>query len=478
MRRFWEMVDSEAPAVEQDNGVGVAVAVSVLALVGTSMARTLLGINLPFLFCLAAVLFNASRRGLSAGLVATCLSLTGTILISGTDVSIINIRNTSTVLLFCIVVSFGGDRLIKLRFRERQLAANASSREHILQVMFNNTPAVTLIVDRKGDILTANDAACRLFESCRDWLSNQSVDTLFGRQISYSDTINKISLSSKKEIYLRLTSTPLTINNNDFSILYIRDETRTIESAEELAATQRKLYRIARATSLGQLGSSIAHELNQPLSFIANYAGAAQAILSKDNPDLLAARSAIYDTLSQVFRTAAVLKRLRNFVGRKPPTLIPINARAMLEDAARMGALAVDDARAKLDADFSATDLTIFADVVQLQQVVLNLMMNAADAVRDRDDRRILLCGAQCDSGDVMFAVEDSGDGIAPELRQDIFTPFQSTKIDGVGIGLAICRTIVEGHGGRIWCDGNTALGGARFVFTVPRRDLGDRTNA
>jgi len=74
--------------------------------------------------------------------------------------------------------------------------------------------------------------------------------------------------------------------------------------------------------------------------------------------------------------------------------------------------------------------------------------------------------------------VEDSGDGIAPELRQDIFTPFQSTKIDGVGIGLAICRTIVEGHGGRIWCDGNTVLGGARFVFTVPRRDLGDRTNA
>jgi two-component system sensor kinase FixL len=478
MRRFWEMVDSESALSQPQTGWLVAVASGVAAPSATWLAHSMMAVNLPFLFCIAAVTANAVRRGIVAGLVAAVLSLTGTILIAEPDNSLVNPRSVALVSLFCIIVSVGGESMKRLRRREQHSAIDARRRERILQVIFDGSPAVMLIIDLASDIVDANEAACSLFEQSRDAFMGERLEHLVPTHAIKTNALHTIILPSGKILRLDIRNTSLLIGTDSFRMVYIRDETKAVLSTERLAMAQRELYQISRATALGQLGSSIAHELNQPLTIIANYAGVARAVLAAEKPDLVAARGAIEDTLAHAFRAATMLKRLRNFVGRKLPILLQVDVRTLLEEAAKLGALATKGVRAELQIDLSHADFEVSADAIQLQQVILNLVINAADALRGYDDRRIRLQACRDATGDAVFAVEDSGPGLPPKLRHDVFAPFQSTKTDGVGIGLALCRTIIEAHGGRIWCDDDTELGGARFLFTLPHTAIGGKTDA
>ena len=430
--------------------------------------RVHVGVELPLLFCILAAVFNAVRSGMVAALCAAFISLLGTIVIAGGDTQIVNPRSVAVVSLFCMMTAVSGEVLRQLRWREQLSAVGSSRREHILQVMFRDSPAATLITDANGYVVAANDAASRLFEKKKGAITGRLLAALIPEWRDGAASSPSSQLPDSHLQHWSFSETPLVIAGLNFKMIYVRDNTDTLFAVEQLAVTQRELYQMSRATALGQLGSSIAHELNQPLAFVANYAGVARALLANDPLNIQSIRDAVDDTLTQAFRAAGVLKRLRNFVGRRPPKLLAVNARDALEDASRLGSLATNDARAKLETDFVAVDLAILVDVIQLQQIVLNLLMNAADAVRGCTDRRIRLHGWRHAPDELRFAVEDSGPGIAEHLRRDIFKPFKSTKTDGVGIGLAVCRTIIEAHGGRIWCDDDTVLGGARFVFTLP----------
>jgi two-component system sensor kinase FixL len=468
LHHFWARIDTEEALPPVGFGLATAVSTAFFAIAVTWLVRSRLGVELPFLFGIMAVIFNAVRRGMIAALCAAGISLVGTVIMTGTDNEVVNPRSVGIVALFCMVTAVSGEVLRQLRCRERQSALSSNRREHILQVMFRDSPAATLIADSLGYIVAANAAASRLFGKKHGSITGNSLPALIPEWGAGTSSLSWPLVPDGRLQHLSISETPLVVAGCSFRMIYIRDDTDALFAAEQLTTTQRELYQIARATALGQLGSSIAHELNQPLAFVANYAGAARALLASDTLNIEAIRGAVDDTLAQAFRAAGVLKRLRNFVGRKPPKLLTVNAREAMEDAARLGSLAVKDARAKLDTNFSTVDMPISVDVIQLQQIVLNLLINAADAVRGCNDRRIRLHGWSDASGELRFAVEDSGPGLPLLLRRDIFTPFKSTKTDGVGIGLAICRTIVEAHGGRIWCDDDTELGGARFVFTLP----------
>ena len=478
MQRFWEMIDDDAALADPETGWLVAAASGVAALSATWLAHTLIAVNLPFLFCVAAVIANAARRGLIAGLVAAVLSLAGTMLVAEWSHALVNPRSVALVSLFCVIVSIGGESMKRLRRREQYAAINACRRERILRIIFDGSPAVMLIIDSSGDIVDANEAACSLFERPREAFMGERLERLVPTHALKTNALHTVVLPSAKRLRLDIRDTSLLIGTHRFRIVYVRDETKAVLSSERLAMAQRELYQISRATALGQLGSSIAHELNQPLTIIANYAGVARAVLAADAPDLAAAREAIDDTLAHAFRAATMLKRLRNFIGRKPPVLQQVDVRTLLEESAKLAALAAKGVRAELQTDLSHVDFDVSADAIQLQQVILNLVINAADALRGCDDRRIRLQAWRTATGDATFAVEDSGPGLPPKLRHDVFAPFQSTKTDGVGIGLALCRTIIEGHGGRIWCDDDTESGGARFLFTVPHTAIGGTTHA
>jgi two-component system sensor kinase FixL len=252
----------------------------------------------------------------------------------------------------------------------------------------------------------------------------------------------------------------------------LRDITAAKQAESALAAAREQLEQqrntilhATRLSELGQIAAALAHEVNQPLSAIANYLTAVQHLRRRggdqDRIDEGIARAA-----EQAIRASEIVKRLRGFAkpssGDRQPE--PINQ--ILEDAV---ALAGIDPRARgvsfrLDPDPAAP--LVAADRIEIQQVVFNLVRNAIEAMDDRRRKTIRLSTARRDA-EVEIAVADSGPGVPPELQERLFRPFVTTKSTGMGIGLSICRRIVDGHGGRLWAE-NGPKGGAVFRFTLP----------
>lgn len=476
MQRFWAKIDGSDSAVTGAFFL-TACATSATALAATWIARQAATIDLPFLFCIAAVLVTALRNGFSGAILSATLTLTGTTLLAGNDRSLVNPRNLVVVATFCLCLAICGEVLRRVRHREQRAAMRAARREAVLQIMFDESPAVTLVIDEDHRIIAANAAAGLLFARPRTDLIGRPIEAFVPETLDASEP-NKIEVSNGPTLHLRASEVSLAAAHRSLRLIYVRDETAAVQAAEELAITQRELHQIARASALGQFGSSIAHELNQPLAFIANYAGAARALLIREQPDIKAATNALDDALSQVFRAATVLKRLRDFVARRPPTLQWQPADMVFADALRLGSPAVNETGAALIIDLPASAGLVLVDPVQLQQIIVNLFLNAADAVRGREGQ-VVMFRARADAHDVLtVSVEDSGPGVSCLDAENVFDPFRSTKAEGVGIGLAICRTIVESHGGRIWCDAETTLGGARFAFTLQRREQGRLSDA
>lgn len=466
MHRFWAMIDDEQARPRRGSGIVIASLAGIAAVATAKAARHYIGVDLPFMFCVAAALATAIHYGALASLTASLTGLGLTIVLAPAADPLVTIHNAAGAAVFCVCIALFGGALLRYSARERRFAAIARRRERVLQGMFVGSPAITLIIDENDQVVAANEAAGRLFEQPSSALIGRGIAALIGEGLRSSRRRLTIGIGGRDR-HLRVTATRMTLAGRRFQTIHIGDETDVTEAHEQLASTQRELYQIARATALGQLGSSIAHELNQPLASVANYSGVARALLTAADPDISAVRQVLDDTLDQVFRAGQVLKRLREFVRRRAFDRIDVDAAEVVGDAVRLGLLAVKEVNAELTVEVAPVNRTICVDVVQLQQVILNLMINAADAVRSQPVRRIAV--RVWEDGETLFcAVSDNGPGIPSSLRTTVFEPFRSSKEQGIGIGLAICRTIVEAHAEKIWCDTDPVLGGARFAFSLP----------
>lgn len=460
------MIDEEPSPANSWSHVAVACLTGASVVGAAQLASRVFGVDLPFMFCIAATVITAAYAGLAATIAATAIAFSGTIALARTADPLVTWRNLIVVGSFCLCIALIGEALRRSRMRERRLSIMTRRRERTLEIMFRASPAVILITDEANRIVAANDAAIRLFSIERNDLVGITLASLVGDAPPTSPLLTKHVVNGQ-ELSLRVTATPLLIAGQQFRAIYIRDDTEAVHAHEELERTQRELYQISRATALGQLGSSIAHELNQPLAIAANYAGVAHVMLNADQPDAEGIRAVLEDMSSQIMRAADLLKRLRGFVGRQRAEPAMVNAADVIGDAIRLGALAVKDVGADLDVRLDLNAQGMVVDAVQLQQVVLNLIINAGDAIRTQAARRIRVC-AWAEPAAILLAVSDNGPGLPPRLRETAFAPFQSTKEHGVGVGLAICRTIVDAHGGRIWCETDSEIGGARFVMSLP----------
>jgi two-component system sensor kinase FixL len=256
----------------------------------------------------------------------------------------------------------------------------------------------------------------------------------------------------------------------------VRDESENRAAALRYADLQAQVQMLGRATALGQLGSAIAHELNQPLASAANYVSASRTFLAKRPVDVDAAEVAASKALGEVFRASSIAKRLRTFVRSESLELNWIEIDGLIDEATQLGRLAVRQARATLSVEINPAISTVLADRIQIQQVLLNLIVNAAEAVADQDVREVRLSVDLRDSDEAIFSVSDTGLGVPEYLREALFKPFASTKSQGLGVGLAISKSIVESHGGMLWHHDSTE-GGACFCFTIKCRELGDWEN-
>ena len=223
-------------------------------------------------------------------------------------------------------------------------------------------------------------------------------------------------------------------------------------SANEHLQLRDQLAHSARVNTMGEVVASIAHEVNQPLFAIVSNARAAGTMLSKGKPDLAEIGAALEDIVQDANRASAIIARARSFVQRRPTEHLPVDPNAVVETVRTFLGPELSRRRVRLELQLASALPSVLGDAVQLQQVLVNLLMNGADAMESIDPRQRLLRVRTAAEGEarVLLAVTDAGPGLAPDTRARLFEPFFTTKANGLGMGLAICRSIVEAHGGRI----------------------------
>jgi len=241
------------------------------------------------------------------------------------------------------------------------------------------------------------------------------------------------------------------------------------EAEERSRRHQRELEHIARVTAAGELATSIAHELNQPLMAIVSNAAASDQLLS--NPDMgkEAVREALRDIVSESRRASDVIRSLRSFLQRRPARQVPVRIESVIGDVLHLLRGELQDAGVECRVEIAPDLPDVMGDEVQLQQVLVNLIMNAVEAMRDHARRaaRRLVIEARPVEGGLAIEVRDTGPGLGGETARRMFDPFFTTKESGMGIGLAISRTLVEAHGGRISAT-NAPDGGAEVRVFLP----------
>ncbi len=223
------------------------------------------------------------------------------------------------------------------------------------------------------------------------------------------------------------------------------------QAAARLEAQNAELLHMARLSTMGQMVAAVSHELSQPLNAIGNYAGACQSHVEQKHPDDEELRSNVQELLRQTDRAREILRRLREFARKKSTRRVSCVLNTLIEDSLVL--MEHELQRQNLHVDLEATDrtLTVMADRVQIQQVVVNLLFNARDALlAAAPENRWLSLRLYGENGWAVIEVEDRGPGIAAEVLGRLFEPFVTTKETGMGLGLSICRTIVEAHGGTI----------------------------
>jgi two-component system sensor kinase FixL len=247
---------------------------------------------------------------------------------------------------------------------------------------------------------------------------------------------------------------------------FIRDLTERQQTLARLQELQENLLHVSRLRSMGQMAAALSHELNQPLTAITNYLNAAQRLLDQEAPDMARVRQALSLAAAQGMRSGEIIRRLRAFVARGAVTRQAEAVAKLVEEAVALALVGSRHRGVEVRFDVPPDLPPVWADRVQIQQVLLNLIRNAMEAMDGRDVRRLTIDAVERD-GLVEIAVTDTGSGIPPDVTAQLFQPFITTKEDGMGIGLSVCRTIVEAHGGRIWVEPG-AEAGSVFRFSVP----------
>lgn len=248
----------------------------------------------------------------------------------------------------------------------------------------------------------------------------------------------------------------------------VQDVTQRRLSGEALTQARAELAHVTRVMSLGVLTASIAHEVNQPLAGIVTNASTCLRMLAADPPNLDGARETARRTIRDGNRAAEVIARLRALFSRKNAAMEPVDLNDAVREVITLSMSEIQRNRVTIHAELSAAIPPVTGDRVQLQQVVLNLLRNASDALTGVDDRpRQVVIRTVTEGDSVCLSVQDNGGGFDPQTAESLFEPFYTTKDDGMGMGLSLSRSIVERHQGRIWALQNDGPG-ATFAFSVP----------
>ena len=394
--------------------------------------------------------------------------------------------------VFIVVVAMGYD-LVRDVIAAAHLSTQLRASEARFRAVVQSVPTAILLVSGQGSITFANAQVRAVFGYAPDELVGRQVEDLVPSKArgahesdrrEYMQQAQTRSMGAGRELFgLRKdgTEVPIEVGLNPMQtedgLLVLASvvdvsERRRIEQA---AARQRnEVAHLSRVGMLGALSGSLAHELNQPLTAILSNAQAAQRFLAQTPPRLDQVAEIIDDIVKNDRRAATVIQRLRALLKKEDAEHRPVDVNEIVQDSLRLMHSDLLSRRVEVIADYDAGLPLVSADRVQLSQVMLNFVMNGCEAMEDaKGSRRLLVRTRRAPSGNVEVTVADRGPGIEPADLEGIFEPFITTKRHGVGLGLAICRTIVDSHGGRIWATNNPD-GGATLHFEIPVSQQGD----
>jgi len=368
-----------------------------------------------------------------------------------------------------------------------------SERRYIEQryrVMVETASDAVICIDERGAILLANPATTKVFGYDPADLIGKPLTTLMPEYLRkvHEDGFRRYSATGQRHINWQGTElTGLRKNGQEFPVEisfgeltadghriftgFVRDISERKQAEDlraSLHATQLELAQVSRLTTMGELAASIAHEVNQPLTAVTNNANACLRLLARRNLDPEVLRRALEEIVADGTRASAVIARIRAFIKKTPAERKELDINDVIQEVLALARRELSENRVLLELELTKTLPLVLVDRVQLQQVLLNLIMNGIEAMTAvTDRRRMLWVQSQVgEAGDVLVAVRDSGSGLGSE-GDEVFTPFFTTKANGMGMGLPISRSLIEGQGGRLWSSPNSPHG-AIFSFTLP----------
>lgn len=441
-----------------------------------------------------AILIASIVGGLWPGLLSVALSLGASVLITAfTGAAPLDAASYALFVAIGAMIAWLGETLQSsfeaMAESQRQLGA----REAHLRSVLDTVPDATVVIERDGTVVSFNSAAVRQFGWREDEVVGENVrmlmpapykrehDGYIQRFLRTGERriigVDRVVVGARKDgstFPMKLAVGEMRSGDRIYFTGFIRDLTEREESQARLQAIQSELARLARLNELGEMASTLAHELNQPLAAIANYSqGAARVLGARDESWLQPLKEAVAEISSQSLRAGQIIRQLREFVMRGETEEAPEDIRKLIEQAGALALVGSREQGVRTVFDFGQGAEMVRTDRVQIQQVLINLMRNALEAMKESEKKELVVRTAAA-GGFVCVEVSDTGPGIDEEDAAELFRPFVTTKAGGMGVGLSISKRIIESHGGEISVCRN-GEGGATFRFTLPA--LGGRTD-
>ncbi|HUN49238.1 MAG TPA: PAS domain S-box protein [Stellaceae bacterium] len=379
----------------------------------------------------------------------------------------------------------------------RRTEADLRAREAHLRAMLETVPDAVIVIDGHGRIDSFSPSAQRQFGYSAEEVLGRNVKMLMpapyrdahdGYLRRYHETgerriigIGRVVVGRRKDgstFPMELAVGEVTVGPARQFIGFVRDLTERQEVERRLQELQSELMHVSRLSAMGQMGAALAHELNQPLTAIINYSQAAKRLgeMAGNQPSTRAAE--VMEKISQqAMRAGQVIRRLRQFVEKGSTEHSPEDVNKVVEEACALALVGTRESGVRTVFHLAADLPSVSIDKIQVQQVVLNLVRNAVEAMSESEPRDLEIVTGRAPDGMISVTVADTGPGLAETVMRQLFQPFVTTKERGMGIGLSICRSIIDAHSGRIVAQPNPG-GGTQFTFTLPPIETTDAGDA